>query len=218
MGLSIPSSSGGRLGKTPERCRLPERQDVAKRVPIQSRWGVDGCVVVARLWRKEAREEAVARRSATPLAEHAQHKQAPTIAVDVGPPPARGLDVGEKGARGRSQSGDLDSRVPVPVLRAQTGATAQQEAKQGQLHRYLLRGATPRAVGAPHERRAIWRAHLIQSRFDVGSHIYQPHRPQVFATPHGLVKRWPKAFIVNVEAAREEERHNVSSPGIDSFA
>ena len=27
---------------------------MAKRVPVQSRWGVDGCVVVARLWRKEA--------------------------------------------------------------------------------------------------------------------------------------------------------------------
>ncbi len=203
----------GRLGY-----RLPEGQNVAKRVPVQRRWGFDGCVVVARLWRKEAREEAVARRGATLLAEHAEHEQAQTIMVDVGPPPARGLDVREEGTRGRSQSGDLDSRVPVPVLRAQTGATAQQETKQGQLHRYSLRGATPRAVGAPHEQRAIWRAHLIQSRFDVGSHIYQPHRPQVFATPHGLVKRWPKAFFVNVEAAREKERHNVSSPGIDSFA
>ena len=39
----------GRLGY-----RLPEGQDVAKRVPVQRRWGVDGCVVVARLWRKEA--------------------------------------------------------------------------------------------------------------------------------------------------------------------
>ena len=68
---------------------------MAKRVPVQSRWGVDGCVVVARLWRKEARKEAVARRGATFLAEHAQHEQAPPIAVDVGPPPARGLDVGE---------------------------------------------------------------------------------------------------------------------------
>ena len=43
----------GRLGY-----RLPEGQDVAKRVPVQRRWGFDGCVVVARLWRKEAREEA----------------------------------------------------------------------------------------------------------------------------------------------------------------
>ena len=103
----------GRLGY-----RLPEGQDVAKRVPVQRRWGVDGCVVVARLWRKEAREEAVARRGATLLAENAEHEQAPTIAVDVGPPPARGLDVREEGTRGRSQSGDLDSRVPVPVLRA----------------------------------------------------------------------------------------------------
>ena len=82
----------GRLGY-----RLPEGQDVAKRVPVQSRWGVDGCVVVARLWRKEAREEAVARRGATLLAENAEHEQAPTIAVDVGPPPARGLDVREEG-------------------------------------------------------------------------------------------------------------------------
>ena len=88
----------GRLGRTPERCRLPERQDVAKRVPVQTSGGFDGCVVVARLWRKEAREEAVARRGATLLAEHAQHEQAPTIAVDVGPPPARGLDVGLKKA------------------------------------------------------------------------------------------------------------------------
>ena len=40
----------GRLGY-----RLPEGQDVAKRVPVQRRWGFDGCVVVARLWRKEAR-------------------------------------------------------------------------------------------------------------------------------------------------------------------
>ena len=53
----------GRMGY-----RLPEGQDVAKRVPVQRRWGFDGCVVVARLWRKEAREEAVARRGATLLA------------------------------------------------------------------------------------------------------------------------------------------------------
>ena len=62
----------GRLGRTPERCRLPERQDVAKRVPVQTSGGFDGCVVVARLWRKEAREEVVARRGATLLAEDAE--------------------------------------------------------------------------------------------------------------------------------------------------
>ena len=32
----------GRLGRTPERCRLPERQDVAKRIPVQTSGGFDG--------------------------------------------------------------------------------------------------------------------------------------------------------------------------------
>ena len=73
---------------------------MAKRVPVQTSGGFDGCFVVGplRAGRKEAREEAVTRRGATLLAEHAEHEQAQTIAVDVRPPPARGLDVREQQA------------------------------------------------------------------------------------------------------------------------
>ena len=64
---------------------------MAKRVPVQTSGGFDGCVVVARLWRKEAREEAVARRGATLLAEHAEHD---LERPDASPPRAAGKRCG----------------------------------------------------------------------------------------------------------------------------
>ena len=163
------------------RRRRPEREDVAKRVPVyrvQASRNFRGRFIVARFrgfdGRKEAGEERILRLRSPSFAKNAQIEHSKTVDVvappSVGPPPARGADIGEKGIGGRSPFGDQLGLVAVFVAGVDIRAARQEELYHGKTLGNILRGAAwSRSVGGPHERCAAMSS--CESRVDGGSHI-----------------------------------------------